>query len=165
MNVRELAEEEAVAGGGEGMRAPDMMVPLSVTKMLRAMAAATKPAPRGPATTESAATAGRSRGGDLRGGQDVLDGGVGGHEEDADDEEAADERDGKSALGTADFAGDHGEIVPSVVGPEGGDEREHESAEAAVCARGETVAKFASEPDAEAKQMPATMRMSRALRR
>ena len=31
----------------------------------------------------------------------------------------------------ADFAGDHGEIVPAVVGPEGGDECEHESAEAA----------------------------------
>ena len=43
-----------------GMRAPDITVPFRVTKMLSAMAAATNPAPRGPATTDSAATAGRS---------------------------------------------------------------------------------------------------------
>ena len=62
------------------LRAPDMMVPLSVTKMLSAMAAETKAAPRAPATTDSAATAGRVAGGDLGGGQDVLDGRVGGHD-------------------------------------------------------------------------------------
>jgi len=45
MNVRELVEEEPVARGGKGMRAPDMMVPLRVTKMESAMAAATNPAP------------------------------------------------------------------------------------------------------------------------
>jgi len=67
----------------------------------------------------------------LRGGQNVLDGGVGGHEQNADDEKAADERDGQAALGAAYFAGDHGEVVPSVVGPERGDERGHESADAA----------------------------------
>ena len=70
---------------------------------------------------------------DLRGGQDVLDGGVGGHEEHADDEQAADERDRQAAFGMAHFAGHHGEVVPAVVGPQGGDEGEHEAAESAHC--------------------------------
>jgi hypothetical protein len=42
----------------KGMRAPDMMVPLSVTKILSAMPAATSAAPAEPATMRSAATAG-----------------------------------------------------------------------------------------------------------
>jgi hypothetical protein len=80
------------------MRAPDMMVPLSVTKMLRAMAAATKPAPP---VRRRHGQCGHGRalaGGNLRGGQDVLDGRVGGHEQEADNEQAADERDGQRAL-------------------------------------------------------------------
>ena len=68
---------------------------------------------------------------DLRGREDVLNGGVGGHEEHAHDEQAADERDGQAAFRVAHFAGHHGEIVPSVVGPQGGDEGEHKSAKSA----------------------------------
>src|ERR1035441_9201062 len=55
-NWRKKRRSRAAANG---MRAPDITVPLSATRMLRAMAAATKLAPAGPATTESAATAGR----------------------------------------------------------------------------------------------------------
>ena len=80
--------------------------------------------------------------------------------ENADDAEAADERDGQAALGVAHFAGDHGEIVPAVVGPERGDQRDHESAEAAdgVGAEGGEVAPRAVLADV--KQKPAMTRMS-----
>ena len=93
-NWRKKRRSRAAA---KGMRAPDMMVPLRVTKMLRAMAAATNPAPRGSGNDGERGDGGAFAGGDLRGGQDVLDGGVGGHEEEADDEEAADEGDGQAS--------------------------------------------------------------------
>ena len=99
--------------------------------MLRAMAAATKPAPPGPATTVERGDRRPLAGGNLRGGQDVLDGRIGGHEEHADDKQSADERDGQAALGAAHFAGHHGQVVPPVIGPERGDKGEHEAAEAA----------------------------------
>jgi len=60
VNVRELAEEEAIARGRVRDARAGHDGSVSVTKMLRAMAAATKPAPAGPATTVSAVTAGRS---------------------------------------------------------------------------------------------------------
>ncbi len=150
-NWRKKSRSRAAA---KGMRAPDMMVPFSATKMLSAMAAATKPAPRGPAITVSAATAGRSLRRNLRGGQDVLNGRVGGHEKHAHDEQPADQRDGQAALRLAHFAGNHGEVVPSVIGPERGDEREHEAAESAHCACGSVVEKLANEPEARGEAEP-----------
>ena len=131
MDVRELRKEEAVASCGEGnaRAGHDGAVERD------------EDAERHGGGDESrAARAGHDRkcgdrgafaGRDLRGGQNVLNGRVGGHEERADDEEAADESDGQAALRTANFAGHHGEIVPSVVGPEGGDQSGHEAVEAA----------------------------------
>ncbi len=70
-------------------------------------------------------------GGDLRGGEDVLHGGVGGHVEKADDAQAADQRDGQAAPRPLDLAGQDGEVGPAVVSPQSGDQRQHEAAEAA----------------------------------
>ena len=133
VDVCELPEEEAVASGGEGdaRAGHDGAVERDEDAECH-----------GGGNESRAARAGDDGEGrdggslcrrDLRGGQDVLDGGVRRHEEDADDEEAADESDGQRALGTANFAGDHREVIPSVISPEGGDKSEHESAETAGC--------------------------------
>ena len=50
-------------------------------------------------------------------GQNVLNGRVGGHVEDADDAHAGYERNGQAALRPLHLAGDHGEVVPAVVSP------------------------------------------------
>ena len=71
---------------------------------------------------------------DGSGGEDVLDGRVGEHVERADDGDAADEREGQGALRVLDFAGHLRDVGPAVVGPECGDERDHEAGEAAACA-------------------------------
>ena len=160
MNVRELAEEEAVTRGGEGNARTGHDGSVEGDEDAEGHGGGDESCAARAGDDGKRCDGGTFAGGDLRGGQDVLNGRVGGHEENADDEESADERDGQAALGAADFAGDHGEIVPSVVGPERGDEREHESAEAAACVRAATVAKLRQEPDAEAKQSAATMRMS-----
>ena len=99
--------------------------------MLRAMAAAQSPLRPAPQHGERG-HGGTLAGGDLHSGQNVLDGGVGGHEQKADDEQPADQRDGQAALRALDFAGHHGQVVPSVVGPERGDERGHEPVETAT---------------------------------
>ena len=61
-----------------------------------------------------------------------MDGGVGEHVEGADDGDSADEGEGEGALGALDLAGHLGDVGPAVVGPEGGDEGDHEAGDAAA---------------------------------
>ena len=131
VDVRELAEEESVAGGGEGDARAGHDGSVERDEDAEGHGGGDEACAARAGDDGECGDGGAFAGGDLRGGQDVLNSGIGGHEEDADDEESADEGDGEAALGTAHFAGDHGEVVPSVVGPEGGNEGEHESAEAA----------------------------------
>src|SRR5579863_5367706 len=129
--MRELAEEESVAGGGEGNARAGHDGSVERDEDADGHGGGDESCTAGPCDDGERGHGGAFGGGDLCGGQDVLNGRAGGHEERADDEEPADEGDGERALGTADFTGDHGEVVPSVICPERGDEGEHESAEAA----------------------------------
>ena len=72
------AKKSLSRAAAKGILAPDMMVPLRVTRMLVAMATETSAAPQPPVTKAMAVTAGRC-GGDLGGGEDVLDCRIGGH--------------------------------------------------------------------------------------
>ena len=133
VDVRELAEEEPVAGGGEGDARAGHDGSVEGDEDAEGHGRGDESCAARAGDDGERGDGGTFAGGDLRGGQDVLNGRVGGHEQYAHDEESADERDGQRALGASHFAGDHGEVVPSVVGPERGDEGEHESAEAAGC--------------------------------
>ena len=161
--MRELAEEETVARGGEGDARTGHDGSVEGDKDAESHRGGDEACPARASDDGERGDGGAFAAGNLRGGKDVLDGGVGGHEEDADDEESADEGDGERALGVAHFAGDHGEVVPSVIGPESRDEGEHESAEAAGGV-GQRCGEVENEPVAEEKQSAATIRMRTPLR-
>ena len=149
----ELAKEEPVAGGGKGNASAAHDRSVERDEDGEGHGGGHK-ARSGMAGDDGERSHGRPlAGGDLRGGQNVLDGGVGGHEEHADDEQAADQRDGQAALRPLHFAGHHGQVVPAVVGPESGDERRMKPPKPPT-AWGSVVEKLAHEPEAEAKQKP-----------
>ena len=131
VDVRELLEEEPVAGGGKGNARAGHDGSVERDEDAESHGCCHEAGSARTGDDGKSRYRGALAGGNLRGGQYVLDGGVGRHEEQANDKQPADESDGQVALGTTYFAGDHGEIVPSVVGPQGGDQRQHESAEAA----------------------------------
>ena len=122
MNVRELAEEKAVACCGKGDARTRHHGSVERDEDAEGHGRGDKAGSARAGDNGERGDGGAFARGDLRGGQDVLDGGIGGHEEKADDEESADEGDGEAAFGMAHFTGDHGEVVPSVVGPESGDQ-------------------------------------------
>ena len=136
-----FAKKSLSRAAAKGILAPDMMVPLSVTRMLSGHGDGDERRAPPPVTTAMAVTAGRGEAAICAAGRMYWIAAFVAMYEHADDEEAGDERDGQAALGVADFAGDHGEVVPAVVGPECGDEGDHESAEAA-CAPGKNVWKL-----------------------
>ena len=94
MDVRELAEEEAVARGGERDARAGHDGSVERNEDAESHGSGDKSCAARAGDDGERGDGGPFAGGDLRGGQDVLDGGVGGHEEDADDEESADEGDG-----------------------------------------------------------------------
>jgi len=131
MDVRELAEEEPVARCGKGDARAGHDGSVERDEDAESHGRRNESCSGRAGNYGERSDGGALAGGDLRGRQNVLDGRIGGHEQKADDEQAADEGDGQAALRVADFAGDHGEVVPAIVSPESGDERGHESADAA----------------------------------
>ena len=109
-----------------------MMVPFKATSIENAIPAETMAAPHAPTLIAMASEAGRSRGGHGGGRHYVLHRGVQNHVQRTDHGDAENQGDGDAAFGTADFSGDHVEVVPTVVGPERCDERSHESGDAAL---------------------------------
>ncbi len=130
-DVGELAEEKAIAGGGKGDACAGHDGSVERDEDGESHGCGDESRPGGAGDDGECRDGGPFAGGDADGGQDVLDSGIGGHEEYADDEQAADEGDGQAAFRALHLAGNHGEVVPAVVSPEGGDQRGHESAQAA----------------------------------
>ena len=67
---------------------------------------------------------------------------------------------GRLRCGLLHLARHHGEVVPAVVGPERGDERDHEAAEAAMRAQERSRRSFPSVRLLDAKQIPAIATIS-----
>ena len=95
VNVRELAEEEAVAGGGEGDARAGHDGSVEGDEDAEGHGGGDESCAARAGDDGERCDGGALAGGDLRSGKDVLNGGIGGHEEKADNEESADECDGE----------------------------------------------------------------------
>src|ERR1019366_3841079 len=130
MNVRELAEEEAIARGGEWNARSGHHGSVERDKNAEGHARGHEASSGWSGNHRERGDGGPAAGGNLRRGQNVLDAGVGCHKEKANQEESTNESDGQAAARVAYFACHHGEVAPAIVCPERSNKCGHEAGEA-----------------------------------